>query len=101
MLSPAAIADSRFAAARRLEVKQMRDAESRSTDRQVVFRSCLPLVFAASLATAATARAQAIPLRATDALVTDDGDLQYSLTNAASQPATAWSVTVTMTDSNG
>jgi hypothetical protein len=50
---------------------------------------------------ALTAWAQGIPLQASEAQVGDDGDLQYFLTNTASQPATAWSVTVTMSDGNG
>jgi len=69
--------------------------------REGVCRRRLSLALVFSVFTAAIVRAQPIPLQASDAQVTDDGDLQYSLTNDASQPATAWSVTVTMTDSNG
>src|SRR4051794_31392692 len=79
----------------------MCDGERQTMYREGVCRKRLSLALVFSLVTAAIARAQAIPLQATDAQVTDDGDLQYSLTNDASQPATAWSVTVTMTDSNG
>jgi hypothetical protein len=51
--------------------------------------------------TARIASAQVIPIQASDGLVTEDGDLQYSLTNSASQPATAWTVTLMATDPNG
>lgn len=46
------------------------------------------------------AHAQAVPLQASDAQVTDEGNLQYSLTSLAAQPATAWSVTVLVEDAN-
>jgi hypothetical protein len=64
-------------------------------------RPYLPLVVLACLLTTKAAWCQTVPLQATDAGVTDDGDLEYSLTNSASQPATAWSVTVMVTDPNG
>lgn len=47
------------------------------------------------------AAAQGIGLQASDGQVTDAGNLQYSLTNLAAQPATAWSVTVVVADPNG
>lgn len=55
----------------------------------------------ACLTSASTAAGQAVPLQARDAEVTNDGSLQYALTNLGSQAATAWSVTVTMTEPNG
>jgi hypothetical protein len=69
--------------------------------RDVVCRRYVSLALFFILLTAARARAQAVPLHATDAEVADDGDLRYVLTNAAAEPATAWSVSVMMTDNNG
>ena len=59
------------------------------------------LVLALIVGLVPQAAAQSIPLQAGDAQVTDAGNLQYSLTSAAAQPATAWSVTVIVTDLNG
>ena len=59
-----------------------------------------PRVALLLMLTAQLADAQAIPVQASDAQVTDAGTLQYSLTSSAGQPATAWSVTVVVTDTN-
>jgi len=61
----------------------------------------LSVVVLAAVLTARTAVGQEMPMQASDAQVTDTGDLQYCLTNLAAQPATAWSVTVRVTDPNG
>lgn len=59
------------------------------------------LLVLAGMLTTHVAVAQTIPLQAADAQVTGDGDLQYDLTNIASEPATAWCVFVTVRDPNG
>lgn len=59
------------------------------------------LLVLVAMLTTHVALAQTIPLQAADAQVTDDGDLQYDLTNVASEPATAWCVFVTVRDPNG
>jgi hypothetical protein len=64
-------------------------------------RKYLSVVVLAAVLTARTAVGQEMPMQASDAEVTDTGDLQYCLTNLAAQPATAWSVTVRVTDPNG
>ncbi len=79
----------------------MHKTESLSDADHTKLRPHLPLVVLACLLTTKVVWCQTVPLQATDAGVTDDGDLEYSLTNSASQPATAWSVTVMVTDPNG
>lgn len=59
------------------------------------------LLVLVAMLTTHVALAQTIPLPAADAQVTDDRDLQYDLTNVASEPATAWCVFVTVRDPNG
>jgi len=54
-----------------------------------------------ALLTAGPSSAQTVPLQASDAQVTDRGNLEYLLTSFAAQPATAWSVTVVVTDPHG
>ena len=65
------------------------------------YRRYISLAALTVIIAATNALAQTVPMQASDAQVNDDGDLQYCLTNAASQPATAWSVSVLVTDLNG
>jgi hypothetical protein len=44
---------------------------------------------------------QTLPMRASDATITEHGDMEYSLTNDADQAATAWGVSVIVKDPNG
>jgi hypothetical protein len=47
------------------------------------------------------ARVQTLPVRASDATITDGGDVEYSLTNDTAQAATAWGVFLIVKDANG
>jgi hypothetical protein len=66
-----------------------------------VRRTYIPLFALMIALTPRGSAAQGVPLQASDAQVTQGGRLQYSLTNAATQPATAWSVIVAVADLNG
>lgn len=79
----------------------MRKALSVTTRFDAVGRRYIWLLVVVTALMPRPSAAQAIPLQASDAEVTDGGHLRYALTSFAAQPATAWSVTVVVTDLNG
>jgi len=78
----------------------MHDAKTVKRGADAIGGKSISLLLSIAVLTARAATAQ-ISLQASDALVTAGGNLQYSLTSSATQPATAWSVTVVVADPNG
>jgi hypothetical protein len=79
----------------------MRQATFLKKRNDSVVSKYIPLLVLLAILTLRAVAGQAIPLEASDAQVTDQGNLQYSLTSSARQPATAWCVTILVADRNG